>query len=78
LADAILPFLNKFPDACFGLRLPFAPMHAFAQATASKRAKPYEHRRAKAIVPESPVKVVGPNRCETCCVGYNGRSHGKR
>jgi hypothetical protein len=42
LADAILPFLNKFPDACFGLRLPFAPMHAFAKATASKRAKPLE------------------------------------
>ncbi len=40
LADAIIPFLNKFPDACFGLRLPFALMHAFANATASKRAKP--------------------------------------
>ena len=46
LADAILPFLNKFPDACFGLRLPFAPMHTFAKATASKRAKPQDRRRA--------------------------------
>jgi hypothetical protein len=40
LADAILPFLNKFPDACFGLPFTFALMLAFAKATASKRAKP--------------------------------------
>jgi len=39
LADAILPFLNKFPDACFGLPFAFALMLAFAKATASKRAK---------------------------------------
>ena len=39
LADAILPFLNKFPDACFGLTFAFALMNAFAKATASKRAK---------------------------------------
>ena len=39
LADAILPFLNKFPDACFGLPFAFALMHDFAKATASKRAK---------------------------------------
>jgi hypothetical protein len=51
LADAILPFLNKFPDACICLSFTFALMHfagswliqsAFAEATASKRAKPSE------------------------------------
>jgi hypothetical protein len=74
LADAILPFLNKSPDACFGLRLPFAPMPAFAHATASKRAKPNEPTWGRHILQDSPAKVVAPNRCETRCVGYNGRS----
>ena len=74
LADAILPFLNKFPDACFCLRLPFAPMHTFANATASKRAKPHEPSKGKGILPEFPAKVVGPNRCETRGVGYNHAS----
>ena len=40
LADAILHFLSKFPDACFGLPFAFAQMDAFAEATARKRAKP--------------------------------------
>ena len=35
LAHAVLPFLNKFPDACFCLTFALALMHAFAIATAS-------------------------------------------
>ena len=51
LADAILPVLNKFPDACICLSFTFALMHfagswliesAVAIATASKRAKSSE------------------------------------
>ena len=45
LADATLPFLNKLPDACFCLRFAFALLHAFAKATASKRAKPRLSKR---------------------------------
>ncbi len=64
LADAILPFLNKFPDACFGLPFAFTLMHAFVKATARKRAKPSEPTMGEHILPDSPAKVVGPNRCE--------------
>lgn len=39
LADAILPFLNKFPDACFGLPFSFAPMHAFAKGDCEQTSK---------------------------------------
>ena len=45
LADAILHFLSKFPDACFGLPFAFAQMDAFAEVTASKRAKPRLSKR---------------------------------
>jgi hypothetical protein len=61
LADAILPFLNKFPDACFCLRLPFAQTHAFAKATASKRAKPRLSKRDGSIV-LTPLRSCLPGR----------------
>lgn len=82
LADAILPFVNKFPDACFGLRLPFAPMHAFAKATASKRAKPHEHRRASSFyqIPrrQSSARTAAKRRASDTIAVPRRAANGKR
>jgi hypothetical protein len=78
LADAIIPFLNKFPDACIGLPFAFALMHAFAKANASKRAKPRLSKRDAVILPELFGSVVCFFRCGSRGVGYNGSANGKR